>query len=82
MTTGAPPTCSMAGSTSERSRTNIVAGIPMPWRERIWVALSLSREFEMPWDVLGVYTSSCSNWRTTAIPKKEMDAPMRGRAAS
>ena len=29
MTTGAPPTRSIAGITSARSRTNVVAGIPM-----------------------------------------------------
>ena len=54
MTTGAPPTRSMAGTTSPRPRTNVVAGIPMLCRERIWVARSLSREFVMPHEVFGV----------------------------
>ena len=43
ITTGAPPTRSIAGSTSARLRTNVVAGMPMSWRDRIWVARSLSR---------------------------------------
>ena len=54
MTTGAPPTRSIAGITSARSRTNVVAGMPMPWRDRIWVARSLSRELAIPLEVLGV----------------------------
>ena len=54
ITTGAPPTRSIAGITSARSRTNVVAGIAMLCRERIWVARSLSREFVMPYAVLGV----------------------------
>ncbi len=54
MTTGAPPTRSMAGRTSARLRTNAVAGIPMLCRERICVARSLSRAFAMPFAVLGV----------------------------
>lgn len=54
MTTGAPPTMSMAVETSPRLRTNTVAGWSMPWRERIWLARSLSREFMMPAAVLGV----------------------------
>ena len=54
ITTGAPPTRSMADSTSPRLRTNVVAGMPMSCLERIWVARSLSREFEMPLAVLGV----------------------------
>ena len=54
MTTGAPPTCSMAGRTSARLRTNAVAGMPMLWRDRIWLARSLSRAFVMPLAVLGV----------------------------
>ena len=54
MTTGAPPTRSIAGSTSVRSRTKVVAGIPMSWRLRICVARSLSRELVMPLDVFGV----------------------------
>ena len=69
MTTGAPPTRSIAGRTSARLRTKVVAGIPMLCRDRICVARSLSRAFEMPFAVLGVYTSICSNWRTTAVPK-------------
>ena len=69
MTTGAPPTRSIAPRTSARLCTKAVAGIPMLWRERIWVARSLSREFVMPFAVFGVYTSICSNWRTTAVPK-------------
>ena len=54
MTTGAPPTRSIAGITSARSRTNVVAGIAMWCRDRIWVARSLSRELVMPAAVLGV----------------------------
>jgi hypothetical protein len=54
MTTGAPPTRSMAGRTSARLRTKAVAGMPMSWRERIWMARSLSRELVMPLAVLGV----------------------------
>ena len=54
ITTGAPPTRSIAGITSARSRTNVVGGIPMLWRERIWVARSLSRELLIPAAVLGV----------------------------
>ncbi len=54
ITTGAPPTRSMAAITSARSRTKVVAGIPMWWRERIWVARSLSRELVIPHEVLGV----------------------------
>ena len=54
ITTGAPPTRSIAGITSARSRTNVVAGMPMSCRDRIWVARSLSREFVMPFAVLGV----------------------------
>ena len=54
MTTGAPPTRSIAGRTSARLRTNAVAGMPMLCRDRIWVARSLSREFAMPFAVLGV----------------------------
>ena len=42
----------------------------------------LSREFAMPLEGVGVYTSICSNWRTTASPKNVIDAPMRGRTAS
>ena len=61
MTTGAPPTSSIADSTSALSRTNAVAGMPMSWRLRIWVARSLSRELAMPLAVFGVYTSICSN---------------------
>ena len=68
ITTGAPPTRSIAGSTSLRLRTKVVAGMPMLCRDRIWIDLSLSREFAMPLAVLGVYTSICSNWRTTASP--------------
>ncbi len=54
MTTGAPPTRSIAGRTSARSRTNAVAGIPMLCRERICVARSLSRALAMPLAVFGV----------------------------
>ncbi len=54
MTTGAPPTRSMAGRTSARLRANAVAGIPMACRERIWIARSLSRELAMPFEVFGV----------------------------
>ena len=54
MTTGAPPTRSMAGMTSARLRTKVVAGIPIWWRERICAARSLSRALEMPLAVLGV----------------------------
>ena len=54
MTTGAPPTISMAGTTSARLRTKAVAGIPMLCRERIWVARNLSRLFMIPLAVLGV----------------------------
>ena len=43
ITTGAPPTRSIAGITSARSRTKVVAGIAMLWRDRICVARSLSR---------------------------------------
>ena len=35
MTTGAPPTRSIAGNTSARSRTNVVAGMAILWRDRI-----------------------------------------------
>ena len=69
ITTGAPPTRSIAGSTSARLRTNAVRGMPMSWRDRIWMARSLSRALAMPFAVFGVYTSICSNWRTTAVPK-------------
>ena len=54
MTTGAPPTRSMAGITSPRPWTNVVAGMPIWWRERIWVARSLSRLLEIPHEVFGV----------------------------
>ena len=54
ITTGAPPTRSIAGITSARSRTNVVAGIATPCRDRICVARSLSRELLMPPAVLGV----------------------------
>ena len=54
ITTGAPPTRSMAGSTSSRLVTNVVAGMPMSWRVRIWKARSLSRELVMPLAVFGV----------------------------
>jgi hypothetical protein len=40
---GAPPTISIAGTTSARLRTKAVAGMSMLWRERIWVARNLSR---------------------------------------
>ena len=53
-TTGAPPTARIAGSTSARSRTNIVAGMPMLCRDRICEARSLSRELPIPAEVLGV----------------------------
>ena len=35
-------------------RTNVVAGIGILCRDRIWVARSLSRLLLMPYDVLGV----------------------------
>ncbi len=54
ITTGAPPTMSIAVDTSPRLRTNTVAGMSISWRERIWVARSLSREFMIPAAVLGV----------------------------
>ncbi len=54
MTTGAPPTRSIAGSTSALSLTNVVGGIRMSCRERIWIARSLSRELAMPAEVFGV----------------------------
>jgi hypothetical protein len=54
MTTGAPPTRSIAGITSPRPCTKVVAGIPIWWRDRIWVARSLSRLLAMPHEVLGV----------------------------
>ncbi len=54
ITTGAPPTRSMAEVTSARSRTKVVAGIPMLWRDRIWVARSLSRLLVMPYAGFGV----------------------------
>ena len=54
ITTGAPPTRSIAGITSARSRTNVVGGITTSWRERICEARSLSRELLMPAAVLGV----------------------------
>ena len=82
ITTGAPPTRSIAGSTSCRLRTNAVRGMPMSWRDRIWIARNLSRELAIPLAVFGVYTSICSNWRTTAEPKYVIDAPIRGTIAS
>ena len=82
MTTGAPPTRSMAGRTSARLRTKAVGGIAMLCRERIWFARNLSRALEMPFAVFGVYTSICSNWRTTAVPKYVIEFPIRGRIAS
>ncbi len=54
MTTGAPPTRSIAPRTSARLLTNVVAGMPMSCRDRIWLARSLSREFVMPFAVFGV----------------------------
>ena len=54
ITTGAPPTRSIAGRTSARLRTKAVGGIAMLCRERIWFARSLSRALEMPFAVLGV----------------------------
>ncbi len=78
ITTGAPPTRSIAGITSARLRTKAVAGIPMSWRDKIWIERSLSLELAMPWAVFGVYTSISSNWRTTAMPKNVIDAPTRG----
>ena len=61
MTTGAPPTRSIAGRTSARLRTNAVAGMPISCLDRIWMERSLSRELAMPFEVFGVYTSICSN---------------------
>ena len=54
ITTGAPPTCSIACFTSARLRTKKVAGMPMLCRDRICVARSLSRLLLMPFAVLGV----------------------------
>ncbi len=48
ITTGAPPTRSIAGITSARSRTKVVAGIAISCLDRICEARSLSRELEMP----------------------------------
>ena len=48
ITTGAPPTRSIAGITSARSRTKVVAGIAIWCLDRICDARSLSRELEMP----------------------------------
>ena len=48
ITTGAPPTRSIAGITSARSCTKVVAGIGILWRDRICVARSLSRLLAMP----------------------------------
>ena len=82
MMTGAPPIRAIAGSTSRRSRTKVVRGMPIPWRLRIWRERSLSREFAMPVEEFAQNTSICSNCRTTAIPKNVMDAPIRGSTAS
>ena len=82
ITTGAPPTRSIAGRTSPRSRTNVVAGMPTPWLEKSWVDRNLSREFAIPVEVFGVYTLICSNWRTTARPKNVIDVPIRSSTAS
>lgn len=54
ITTGAPPTRSIAGRTSARLRTNAVGGIAMLCRERIWFARSLSLALVMPFAVFGV----------------------------
>lgn len=51
---GRAPMRLIAGRTSFRSRTKVVWGMPMSWRERIWRERSLSRELEMPAAVLGV----------------------------
>ena len=53
-TTGAPPTRSMAGRMSLRSRAKVVAGSPMSWRLSTCMARSLSRELAMPLAVFGV----------------------------
>ena len=59
----------------------VVAGIPKWWRLRICRLRSLSRELTMPVDELAQNTSICSNWRTTAVPKYVIEAPIRGRTA-
>jgi hypothetical protein len=82
MITGAPPTRSIAGRTSDLSRTNVVCGMPMRWRLRICSDRSLSRELRMPFEELAQKTSICSNCRTTAVPKYVIEAPMRGSTAS
>jgi hypothetical protein len=82
MTTGAPPTRSIAGSTSCLSRTKFVFGMPIWCRLRICRLRSLSREFAIPIEELAQNTSICSNWRTIAVPKYVSEAPIRGRIAS
>ena len=57
MMTGAPPTRSMAGSTSFLSVTKVVWGMPMWWRLSTCRLRSLSRELAMPWAVLAQKTS-------------------------
>src|SRR6218665_2816998 len=82
ITTGAPPTRSIAERTSARLRTNAVAGIAILCGERICLARTLSRELAIPFAVFGVYTSICSNCRTTAVPKYVIELPIRGTMAS
>ena len=82
MMTGTPPSFSMAGSTSSLPRTNAESGMPMSWRLRFCIDRSLSRLTLMAVAVLRQNTPICSNWRTTAVPKWVMLAPMRGMTAS
>ena len=42
----------------------------------------MSRELAMPIGEFAQNTSICSNCRTTAVPKKVIEAPMRGITAS
>ena len=57
MTTGAPPTRSMAGSTSFLSRTKAVCGIPMECRLSICKLRNLSLELAILADELAQNTS-------------------------
>ena len=57
MITGAPPTLSIAGSTSFLSRTNVVRGRPTPCRLSICRLRSLSLELLIPWAVFAQNTS-------------------------
>ena len=51
-------------------------------RLRTWIERNLSRETAIACDELSVNTPICSNCRTTAVPKKLTDAPIRGMTAS